>query len=51
MTLGCGKVGQGIAQFRTAQLVNALGIKPDEAESRMKSRIVPEILSKMEEDE
>ena len=32
----------------TAQLVSALGIKPDEAESRMKSREVPGILKKME---
>jgi len=35
----------------TAQLVNALGIKADEAQLRMKSRTVPEILSKMEENE
>lgn len=35
----------------TAQLINALGIKPNEAEQRMKNRMVPEILSKMEEDE
>ena len=35
----------------TAQLINALGIKPDEAEQRMKNRVVPEILGKMEENE
>ncbi len=35
----------------TAQLVNALGIKPDEAEQRMKSRTTPKILEKMEENE
>jgi len=32
-----------------AQLTAALGIKPSEAESRLKNRAIPEILKKMEE--
>lgn len=35
----------------TAQLINALGIKADQAQLRMKNRAVPGILSKMEENE